>query len=542
MTRRIARTLLVPFLTLTCGASAGLTLAAPAEGQTPKRGGTLRIAEREAPSLDPHLSISFLTHSHVNMVYSQLVRFPHGPEQKHSADFAILPDLAERWEYKNPTTLVFYLRKGVKFHNKPPVNGREVTADDVKWSLERFAAKSGFRSRFEPVQSIDVVDRYTVRISLKEPFVPILNHLANPTFTAILPREAEEKFKDFNHPDAVIGTGPFVLKSYQKGVKAVFERNPDYFMKGLPYLDGVIIEITPDQSARLSLLRAGKVELGHMWGFASAEEGKSLQKTNPELVITPTPIIGQGTIYMRTDQPPFNDVRVRRAVSLAIDRKGWADALLYGEGCIDSGPVPCAMKEWKLDALKIEPARARYLTGYDPAEAKKLLAAAGFPSGFTTPAYHWQGYQAPWRSYYDLAAENLGQIGINVELKPEEYGKYISTTYLGKYDKMAIGPITPFSEVDDWLYGAHFPEQPGNRSHVADAELNKLLVAQRREMDGKRRREIVDDIQRYLADKAYYVYLPVGLQYISHQPTVKGFKHHDGYGMGLRLMYTWLDK
>jgi peptide/nickel transport system substrate-binding protein len=259
-------------------------------------------------------------------------------------------------------------------------------------------------------------------------------------------------------------------------------------------------------------------------------------------VITPTPIIGQGTIYMRTDQPPFNDVRVRRAVSLAIDRKGWADALLYGEGCIDSGPVPCAMKEWKLDALKIEPARARYLTGYDPAEAKKLLAAAGFPSGFTTPAYHWQGYQAPWRSYYDLAAENLGQIGINVELKPEEYGKYISTTYLGKYDKMAIGPITPFSEVDDWLYGAHFPEQPGNRSHVADAELNKLLVAQRREMDGKRRREIVDDIQRYLADKAYYVYLPVGLQYISHQPTVKGFKHHDGYGMGLRLMYTWLDK
>jgi peptide/nickel transport system substrate-binding protein len=509
--------------------------------QQPKRGGTLRIAEREAPSLDPHLSISFLTHSHVNMVYSQLVRFPHGPEQKHPTDFTILPDLAERWEYKNPTTLVFYLRKGVKFHNKPPVNGREVTADDVKWSLERFAAKSGFRARFEPVQSVEVVDRYTVRIALKEPFAPLLNHLANPTFTAILPREAEEKFKDFNHPDAVIGTGPFVLKSYQKGVRAVFERNPDYFMKGVPYLDSVVLEITPDQSARLSLLRAGKVELGHMWGFASAEEGRSLQKTNPELVVTPTPTIAQGTIYMRTDQPPFNDVRVRRAVALAIDRKGWNDGLLYGEGCIDTGPVPCAMKDWKLDALKLEPARAKYLTGYDPAEARKLLAEAGFPNGFTTPAYHWQGYQAPWRSYYDLAAENLGQIGIKVELKPEEYGKYISTTYLGKFEKMAIGPVTPFTEVDDWLYGTHFPEQPGNRSHVADAELNKLLMAQRREMDPKRRREMVDEIQRYLADKAYYVYLPVGPQYISHQPSVRGFKHHDGYGMGLRLMFTWLD-
>jgi peptide/nickel transport system substrate-binding protein len=229
-------------------------------------------------------------------------------------------------------------------------------------------------------------------------------------------------------------------------------------------------------------------------------------------------------------------------VALAIDRKGWNDALLYGEGCIDTGPVPCAMKEWKLDIPKLEPARARYLTGYDPAEARKLLAEAGFPNGFTTPAHHWPGYQAPWRSYYDLAAENLGQIGIKVELKPEEYGKYISTTYLGKFEKMAIGPVTPFTEVDDWLYGTHFPEQPGNRSRVADAELNKLLVAQRREMDPKRRREIVDEIQRYLADKAYYVYLPVGPQYISHQPYVKGFKHHDGYGMGLRLMFTWMDK
>ena len=84
----------------------------------------------------------------------------------------------------------------------------------------------------------------------------------------------------------------------------------------------------------------------------------------------------------------------------------------------------------------------------------------------------------------------------------------MTTTALGKFEKMAIAPVTPFTEIDDWLYGVHFPELPTNRSHVADAELNKLLVAQRREMDPKRRREIVDDIQRYLVDKAYYVYLP----------------------------------
>ncbi len=535
MIGRIAVVLFIPVVFMTVAWQ-------PADAQQPKRGGVVRIAEREAPTLDPHLSISFLTHSHVSLVYSQLVRFPNGPEQKHPADFSILPDLAEKWEYKTPTTLVFTLRKGVKFHNKPPVNGREVTAADVKYSLERFMAKSGFRARLEPVQSIDAVDRHTVRITLKEPFAPLLNHLASPSFTAILPREAEDKFKDFNHPDAVIGTGPFVLKSYDRGVRLVFERNPDYHMKGLPYLDGAVIEITPDSAARLSLLRAGKVDFNHMWGWASVEEGKSLQKTNPELSITPIQVIAQGMLYFRTDQAPFNDVRVRRAISLAIDRKAWNDALLFGEGCVDTGPVPCAMKEWKLEASKMDAAKAKYLVGYDPTEAKKLLAEAGQPRGFTTPAFHWPGYAPPWRSYYDLAADNLAKIGITVELKPEEYGKYISTTYLGKFEKMAIGPVTPYTEVDDFLYGHFFPEQPENRSRVTDAELSKLLVAQRRELDPKKRKEIVDEIQRYVADKAYYVYLPSQPQYITHQPSVKGFKHHDGYGLGLRLMYTWIDR
>jgi peptide/nickel transport system substrate-binding protein len=514
-----------------------------AQQPRPKRGGVLRIAEREAPSLDPHLTISFLTHSYVSLVYSQLVRFPGGPEQKDPTDFSILPDLAEKWTVsKDGKVYTFNLRKGVRFHNKPPVNGREVEAADVKFSLERFMAKSGFNTRFEPVSAIDAVDRHTVRITLKEPYAPFLNHLANPSFCAILPREVEEKFKDYNQPDAVIGTGPFVLKSYEKGVRLVFEKNPTYYMKGLPYLDGVTIEITPDAAARLAVLRAGKVELPHIWGWVSPEEGKSLQKTSPDLVVLPHQVIGQGFIYLRTDQPPFNDIRVRRALSLAIDRKGWNDALLFGEGCVDAGPVPCAMKDWKLDASKIDPAKAKYLTGYDPAESKKLLAEAGLAKGFTTPLFHWPGYVVPWRSYYELAADNLGKVGVTVELKPEEYGKYISTTALGKYDKMAMGPSTPFTEVDDFLYGRFYPELPTNQSRVADAELTKMLVAQRREMDPRKRKQIVDDIQRYLADKAYYIYVPQWPQYVSYPPYVKGFKHHDGYGAGTRLLYTWLDK
>jgi peptide/nickel transport system substrate-binding protein len=258
------------------------------------------------------------------------------------------------------------------------------------------------------------------------------------------------------------------------------------------------------------------------------------------MVSTPTMNLGSAHIYFRTDQKPFNDVRVRRAVSLAIDRKAWSDSILEGEGCIDAGPVPCALADWKLPASKMEPAKAKYLVGYDPQEAKRLLAEAGYPNGFTTTMAHWPGYVPPWRTYYDLAADNLAKIGITVEFKPEEYGKYISTTYLGKFEKMAMGPQAPGNEIDDWLFSAYHPEQPHNRSHVADAELNKMLVAQRRELDPKKRLAIVHDIQRYLADKAYYVYLPTWPQHITHAPRVKGFKHHDGFSLGHRLMFTWL--
>ena len=162
--------------------------------------------------------------------------------------------------------------------------------------------------------------------------------------------------------------GPFMLRSYEKGVKIVFDRNPEYYMPGLPYLDGAVIEITPDAAARLSLLRAGKVDLPHMWGFLAPEEGQSLKQINPDMVVTPTLVTAQGMIYMRTDQPPFNDVRVRRALSLAIDRKGWNDTLLLGEGCVVSGPIPCAMKDWRLETS------AKYLDGYDPAEARTRFA------------------------------------------------------------------------------------------------------------------------------------------------------------------------
>ena len=118
-------------------------------------------------------------------------------------------------------------------------------------------------------------------MTLKEPYAPFLNHLANAVFCVILPREAEEKFKDFNHPDAVIGTGPFMLKSYEKGVRVVFERNPDYFMKGMPYLDGASSRSRPMPPPAWPLLRAGKVDLPHIWGWVARRKPRPSRRPTP---------------------------------------------------------------------------------------------------------------------------------------------------------------------------------------------------------------------------------------------------------------------
>jgi peptide/nickel transport system substrate-binding protein len=513
-----------------------------ASGEQPRYGGIVRMAEREPPNLDPHLSISFLTHNAASLVYNGLVRLTYTNEQKGPDDLTILPDLAERWEYLDEKTLVFYLRQGVKFHNKPPVNGREMKAHDVKYSLERFAAKSGFRSRFDEVERIEAIDNYTVKIITKHPFAPMLTNLATPAYHVILPKEAEEQYGDFNKPEAAIGTGPFILERYERGVKMTFRRNPDFYRKGLPYLDGVEWQMTPNAAARLSLLRAGKVDFLHAHGFLQGEEAIPLQRTNPELKFTKYRGLGQGLFYMRTDQPPFNDVRVRRALSLAINRQVWLDALHFGEGCIDNGPVPCALADWRVEAKALDPVKAKYLIGFDREEAKRLLVEAGYGNGFTTPMSHYPGYDPPWPSSYELAVDEMSTIGITVELKPQEYGDYISTTYLGKFDKLAMGPITPFLEVDDWLYGVFYPGQPNNRSHVDDAELNAMLITQRRELDPEKRQRIVHDIQHYLADKAYYVYIPVGLWYHAHQPRLKGSGPKIGYTLAHRLIAAWLEK
>ena len=221
---------------LKTGLAAGATLATwplhhpatlwGAEVEQPRRGGILRVRGNEPVHFDPHLTVSFKTHTTLSFVYNKLVRHKVGADVQPGT-FTVEPDLAERWEALDDTTYVFSLRQGVKWHNKPPLNGRELVAEDVKFSYDRFLTEKGNPERhlLESVERVEVVDRYTVKFLLKEPFVWLTDILANAMCMWVIAPEVVEKYGDLKKAETAIGTGPFLLERYEPNVKSVFKRN-----------------------------------------------------------------------------------------------------------------------------------------------------------------------------------------------------------------------------------------------------------------------------------------------------------------------------
>src|SRR5262245_23072871 len=243
------------------GTAVGLGTTTDAHAQTPKKGGVFHIRQAVQPvHFDPHQTIAFPTMMSLSYCMSRLVKIKAGPSVVPGTQ-PIEGDLAESWTQQNETTYVFKLRKGVRWHNKPPVNGRELTAEDVKYTYERFLTLKGNPNRpvLELVEKIDVLDRYTVRFTLSEPYAWFLDYLAS-TVMWIVPRETVEKFGDLKKAEACIGTGPWMLDRYDTNSRLTFVRNPNYFIPGLPYADGVEVVVDEDPSSRLAGWIAGRYD------------------------------------------------------------------------------------------------------------------------------------------------------------------------------------------------------------------------------------------------------------------------------------------
>jgi peptide/nickel transport system substrate-binding protein len=510
------------------------------EAGPPKHGGTLHVRGYDPVHFDPHLTRSFKTHTTLSFVYSKLLRHKVGAEVRPGV-FSIEPDLAERWEMPDDTTYIFHLRKGVKWHNKPPVNGRELVSEDVKFTYDRFLTEKGNPERqlLESVDRVEVAGPYTVKFHLKEPFVWLLDVLANAMCMWIVAPEVVERYGDLKKPETAIGTGPFLLERYDPNVKTAFKRNPEYFRQGLPYVDGVDWLVLEDESTGLAMYRTGQIDAGpwHWWSVRQADLD-ALKRSHPQLIYQDFLSNVATTIWMRTDQFPFTDVRVRRAISHAIDRQAIIEAIpIRGE---PTGAVARGLAEWSLPVEQLGEGAKYYQ--YDPKEARRLLAEAGFLKGLKTQFTATPGYGHDLIDAAQLVLHYLKEVGIEAELKLQEYGAYMATTGQGKFEGLAMGPFAIAWEPHSALYGPYAPGEPRNRSHVNDPRMIEMAKQLRRTEGLEARKKLVFDMQRYAAEQQYYVYLYSVMITGSWQPYVKNYAPNLTFDYGSRAATLWLNR
>ncbi len=477
-------------------------------------------------------------------VFSRLVQWEHATADSCSNPLGF--NLAESYKFLDDRTLDVKIRPNVRFHNKPPVNGRLLTADDVVFSFRR-AKEVGRSGSITPytalIDKVETTAPLTVRFQFTEPYAMAAQTLLSGNMVAfVLPPEAggPGADKDYSNPSKTwIGTGPFMFKDHIPGVKISFTRNPDYFKPGMPYLDGIDHMIIPDPATQSASFLSGRLD-------AQLRVPPSIvdmyRKTQPKVVISGCPYYaGFGTIWMRNDKPPYNDVRVRRAMNMAIDRQAIIDTLFLGEGEILT-LVPSQYGGYALLPKDVAPESRKYLE-YRPDEAKKLLAEAGFPNGFTTKLETTRSFGSPFNESQEAMIAMWAKIGVKVDPIWYETGRYSETALQGNYEGLgwtrSEQASNPFA-----MSSFHTKSEFGsNRSHVADPETDKIIEKYRAAFDVNEQMLYTRQIQARAVDQAFVVQQPTQLEYAALHPYVKNFGRMSHQSRSANLFERlWFDK
>jgi peptide/nickel transport system substrate-binding protein len=514
---------------------------ASAQTETPQAGGVARVRGYDPLGWDPMLTTSYRTHIAVSYTHNRLFRYASGPDVP-IGKMIIEPDLVERWEEPSDTRYVLHLRQGVQFHDKPPVGGRELVAEDVRYSLERFLTVKGNAnsSLLADIGGVKVLNQHTVQIDLKQPNVWILDYMANASILPIIAKEAVEQFGDIKQPEAVIGTGPWMLASYEPKVKSLFKKNPTYFRKGLPYLDEVHLIVLDDDSTASAAYMSGQLDFG--WQFINTirmEELAEFHKRHPDWHYEPFMWNVHAYMYLHTDKPPFNDQRVRQAISMAINRQEMIDSLGLGKGQMDTA-VPASLRDWHLPVDQLGEGAKYYQ--YNPEEAKRLLKEAGYANGFEASLLVFTGYSSVWADIIDLVSNYLREVGITVQIQNKEYGAYISSLMSRTYDEMILALHAPYAVPDGYVHDRYIPGTSRNLGFVDDPDMRALAEAQRREKDVQKRKAILDELSRKAAINQYYIHFNSTVYVASWPPYVKNFNTNLGYDYGARMETAWFAK
>jgi peptide/nickel transport system substrate-binding protein len=489
--------------------------AAPAAG-TPRRGGKLTFGSAALPaSIEPHLEGADIYQRRKFLFYENLVWMDY--------DLAPKPQLAERWEERSPTEYVFYLRRGVKFHN-----GKEMDAEDVKYSYERVMdpkTGSGGRGDLVTIKSIDITDRYTVRFTLLEPTATFLANIAGK-YNGVIPKDVIRSGRELQQ--AAVGTGPFMVRQFEPNRLLVMERFADYWDKGKPYLDGLTFQALPDETSLVAALRSGQLD---MVQFESGVNFK-LVRHLVSLSNIQAPAIRWVVLDLVGDMPPTNNPDIRRAIALSIDRE--AILRIAGDGLGKRlGLLPPAMSFWAMPMDRLpnqnrDLGRARELiqkAGMRPPVALTIRNIVGFPSLIAS---------------VQVIADNLKEAGFDVRVETVDIGVWIRD-WIARQTPPTMNEWGGFVDPDQTFYRHyHTPPKGVDFRRWSSAEVDRLLDEGRTTLDRNRRKQIYDRVQTIMADDPISIPLYAPNQLYSMQRKVKGFRPYPtAFLFGLRE--TWIE-
>ncbi len=507
--------------------------------ETPRRGGTFVFHhETDVRGFDPHVAFDELSTMGVKLMFDCLLDYDYELNLVPSLA-AALPDVSA-----DGKTFTFRLRRGVRFHN-----GRELTADDVRWSLERmlnpataspgvgyFAQLDGAAAyeagRAPHVSGIVVLDRYTVRFQLREPDQTFLNALAMP-FAAPVPRESYAPgARDVaRHP---VGTGPFMLVDWEPGIRVTFARNPRYWQPGKPYVDRMIFELNLQREAAFMRFLAG--DLDHVHRLTPADRlflGESRAWGPYRQAQADADLWG---LEMNTEMAPFDDVHVRRAVAFVIDRERWSLARNHALAPLGQAlPAGFAGYDARLPGVQTR----------DLVRAREEMRLAGHPDGLRAPVTLWIGEGPTGKIYGELAQANLAEIGIQIELKPVAYPVYLRETGRRHTAQMVYGGWTqdfpdPATFFDPLFHSRSATSTDAtNRSFYRNSTLDALLDRARSERDRARRVAMYREANELVTRDAPWAFAFSSSRLEAWQPYVHGYRIHPVWTNCFRDV--WLD-
>ena len=477
-------------------------------------GGTLRAAwQARWESLDPHVASSEATFQVLNNVLETLTFFDD--------DMNLIPWLAEEWENsEDGLTWTFMLREGVTFSN-----GRELTAEDVRWSFDRLIdPDTGSGNAFRLGGSstvIEVVDDYTVAITTESLIATLPASLAANKSTGIM---APESVDDEGMVSVPIGSGPFVISEVEGTTRLVLSRNDDYWQEGFPYLDEVIITPITDDATRELSLQGGEVD----WIFTIAPQNLEALQNDANVIVETAPRLSYDYFGLNLNREPFDDVRVRQAIAYAIDRE-----------------VICAFAFFNI----CEPVHGPTASGtpwffpYAPYDrdldmARDLLAEAGYADGFTMQIMPAIGFDETIRGA-QIVQQQLAEVGITVEIDAVEFGEWLERQGAGDFDAFMLSWLG-LTDAEDYFFLQHRTGQAFNFTGYSNPEFDELVDRGREVSDFDERYAIYEAANQILVDDAPYIYMYAKSEVKAWSPSVQGFVVRPD--SAVNFWTVWLDE